>query len=70
MSRSLSAKSLKTHRSGTEEDSKALKMRVPQQPREFFAEGISSTGVETGSCLPHTLWRLPRPRRCPKRFNL
>jgi hypothetical protein len=51
MSRSLSAKSLKVRRSGSEEDSKALKMRVPQQSREFFAGGISSAGVETGFCL-------------------
>jgi len=51
MSRSLSAKSLKVRRSGSDKDSKALKMRVPQQSREFFAGGISSAGLETGSCL-------------------
>jgi hypothetical protein len=49
MSRSLSAKSLKVRRSGSDEDS--IKMRVPQESREFFAGGISSVGVETGSCL-------------------
>jgi hypothetical protein len=51
MSRSLRAKSLKVLRSGLDEDSKALKMRIPQQSREFFAGGISPAGVETGSFL-------------------
>jgi len=50
MLRSLSAKLLNVRRSESDEDSKTLKMRVPQQSREFFA-GISSAGVETGSCL-------------------
>jgi hypothetical protein len=48
MSRSLSPKSLKVRCSGSDEDSKAIKMRVPQKIREFFAEGIPSVGMYMG----------------------